>query len=530
MTSKGEGRRHFFILGLSNFWRDFRRSKRGLVGVVILIMFASMAVFAPLITPYNPVSDQFVAGAYSAPAWFRFGQYANLYSENVFPVQDPTFSSSSSIAGWQINSSITSNPSPVTLAYDANVGSPKPAGSGPGSLRVIFSRDATTSPYGTVVARVFIPFKYSFPAPPDRFLAFGHVKPDPGVNVTYREFIIRQGEGGCPPNRDLNVSIGYRVGLYPGCYPLTQATFPGTLGITGWASLGTVDTSSSETLAIFFNGLGSSESAQRTVFPGLGDFAFGIEMVIPDKTPGPARVDIHFDDVELRLLGRNFGLLGTDQFGVDLFSQLVYGSRVSLLVGLLSAIVSVVVGLVVGLLAGYTGGLVDELLMRFNDMLLVLPGLPLLIVLIAILGASIWNVILVIGFLGWMGFARVVRAQVVSLKERPFVEAAKAVGAGSGHIIKRHIIPNVMSLTYVTLALSVPSAITSEAALSFLGLSDPTLVSWGKTLNNSVTFEGFRNLWWVIPPGLAIATISLSFILLGYALDEILNPRLRLRR
>jgi peptide/nickel transport system permease protein len=118
----------------------------------------------------------------------------------------------------------------------------------------------------------------------------------------------------------------------------------------------------------------------------------------------------------------------------------------------------------------------------------------------------------------------------VSLKERPFVEAAKAVGAGPGHIIWTHVVPNVMTLTYVTLALSVPAAITTEAALSFLGLSDVQLVSWGKMLNNVVTFGAERNLWWVIPPGLAIATVALSFILLGYALDEILNPRLRLRR
>jgi len=155
----------------------------------------------------------------------------------------------------------------------------------------------------------------------------------------------------------------------------------------------------------------------------------------------------------------------------------------------------------------------------------------LLIVLIAVLGPSLMNLIILIGLLGWMGFARVVRSQVLSLKERPYVEAAKAVGAGRFHIITKHILPNVMSLVYVSLALSVPSAILSEAALSFLGLFDPTVVSWGRMLHDAQTIEGgLDKWWWWLPPGLSIALISVAFILLGYALDEILNPRLRRRR
>ncbi len=130
-----------------------------------------------------------------------------------------------------------------------------------------------------------------------------------------------------------------------------------------------------------------------------------------------------------------------------------------------------------------------------------------------------------------MGFARVVRSQVLSLKERPFIEAAKSVGAGKFHIIVKHILPNVMSLVYVSLALSVPSAILSEAALSFLGLFDPTVISWGRMLHDAQAIEGgLDKWWWWLPPGLAIALVSVSFILLGYAIDEILNPKLRKRR
>ncbi|MCZ2809772.1 MAG: ABC transporter permease, partial [Candidatus Bathyarchaeota archaeon] len=183
-----------------------------------------------------------------------------------------------------------------------------------------------------------------------------------------------------------------------------------------------------------------------------------------------------------------------------------------------------------GIVSGYVGRIVDEVLMRFSDMLLVLPGLPLLIVLISVLGTSLWNIIFIIGVLGWMGFARVVRSQTLSLKERPFVEAAKAVGAGRLHIIVKHILPNVVSLIYVSLALAVPTAIILEAALSWLGLFDPSVMSWGRMLRDAQANNGIEMLWWIIPPGISIALVSLSFILLGYALDEILNPKLRRRR
>jgi peptide/nickel transport system permease protein len=213
------------------------------------------------------------------------------------------------------------------------------------------------------------------------------------------------------------------------------------------------------------------------------------------------------------------------------FTQLVYGTRISLYVGIVAAFFGVIIGLIVGLVAAYVGGLVDEVLMRFTDALLVLPGLPLMIVLIMVIANGEYNLnilILVIGVLGWMGFARVVRSQVLSLKERPYVEAAKAVGAGTPYILFRHILPNVVVLIYVTLALSVPAAIVTEAAFAFLGFIDVGEMSWGRMLSATVSNP---TIWWIIlPPGLAIMLLSLSFILIGYALDDILNPKLRTRR
>jgi len=167
--------------------------------------------------------------------------------------------------------------------------------------------------------------------------------------------------------------------------------------------------------------------------------------------------------------------------------------------------------------------------MRFADMLLVIPSLPLLLVLIAILGQSITNIIIVISMLGWMGFSRVVRSQVLSLKERAFIEAARAAGGSTVHIIMKHVLPNVMGLVYVSLATNVPAAITAEASLSFLGLGDPSIMSWGQMLHDIVYYAAIKELYWVIPPGLCIAMLAVSFVMIGFSLDEILNPRLRSR-
>jgi len=265
------------------------------------------------------------------------------------------------------------------------------------------------------------------------------------------------------------------------------------------------------------------------MFSQKTNYTYALRMDLPT---GVAQASFNIKTFAMLLNGTTWGLLGTDNYGHDLYSQFVYGARVSLIVGLVAAFIGIGVGLVVGLMAGYLGRAVDEVLMRFTDMMLVIPGLPLIIVLVAVLGPSLQNIIFVLGFLGWMGFARVIRSQVLSLRERPFIEAAKASGAGTGYITTKHIFPNIVSLTYVNLALSVPGAIVGEAALSFLGLGPQTVISWGQMLELAHAAASSAGLlwWWIIPPGIGIAVLSLSFILIGYALDEMFNPRLRKRR
>jgi len=220
--------------------------------------------------------------------------------------------------------------------------------------------------------------------------------------------------------------------------------------------------------------------------------------------------------------------LGTDFMGRDILSQLAHGARIAFMVGISAALASVLIGTLVGLAAGYFGRLIDTLLMRLTDILLTLPSLPLIIIIAAALGKqSLWIIVGIIGLIGWPSTARVIRAQTLSLKERPFIEAARVSGASNWRIIMRHIAPNILPLSFLYMTFGVTGAILAEAGLSFLGLGDPSVVSWGMMLQWCFTTgHTFRAPYWVLPPGLSISLITFAFYLIGRALDEIINPRL----
>ena len=222
-------------------------------------------------------------------------------------------------------------------------------------------------------------------------------------------------------------------------------------------------------------------------------------------------------------------LLGTDDGGKDVFSSLLYGARVSLLVGFAAAAMALFIGGLVGIVAGYRGGWVGSLLMRITDFFLVIPDLALQIVLVAIIGPSLGTIIFVIGVLGWTTTARLVRSQALTVRERKYVMRARAIGAGDAHILRRHILPAVLPLMLANMVLVISLAILSESTLAFLGLGDPTVISWGQMLNfafgrGAVT----AGAWWaLLPPGFAIVWVVLGTTLLGTALEDALNPRLK---
>jgi peptide/nickel transport system permease protein len=221
--------------------------------------------------------------------------------------------------------------------------------------------------------------------------------------------------------------------------------------------------------------------------------------------------------------------LGTDFMGRDILSQLLAGARVAFMVGVSAAFMSVFLGTGIGMTAGYMGRHVDTLLMRLADMIMVMPTLLVVLMLASLFGQlSIWTIVLIIALFRWPGVSRVIRAQTLSLKQRPFIDAARVAGASHLRIIFRHIMPNVLPLSFLYMTFRVTSAIIIEAALAFLGFGDPGTVSWGMMLQWVwKTGHMFRAPYWLLPPGICISLITLSFYMLGRAMDEVLDPRLR---
>jgi len=250
----------------------------------------------------------------------------------------------------------------------------------------------------------------------------------------------------------------------------------------------------------------------------------GSASLIAPRDPGKT-------DVSLKLKPPSLDhYLGTDQLGRDVFSRMLHGAKVSLSVGFVAVAISILIGILVGAVAGYYGGWVDSLLMRFVDIMLCFPSFFLILTVVALLGPSLFKVMVVIGITSWMGTSRFVRAEFLSLRERDFVQAAKALGVRDPRIIFRHILPNALAPVFVTATLDVASAILVEAGLSFLGFGvQPPAPSWGNILTEGRTY--IFDAWWLtVFPGLAILITVLSFNLAGEGLRDAIDPRLRGRR
>ncbi|MDP9184163.1 MAG: ABC transporter permease [Actinomycetota bacterium] len=265
---------------------------------------------------------------------------------------------------------------------------------------------------------------------------------------------------------------------------------------------------------------------------GLIILLFFIGMAIFSIFADPARLDPTLSVDGPRLAGPSLAYpLGTDRQGISVLSLVIEGSRISLFVGLTAALISMVIGTTVGLWAGYKGAITDALLMRLTDSFLVLPWLAFAIVMGAILGQSTLAIILIISITSWAGTARLVRAQVLSVKERTYIERSRALGASDYQVVIRHVLPNLMPVIFANTILTIAIAILSESALSFLGLGNPLSKSWG-TLIEYAFHAGALTLhawWWLMGPSLSIVLVVLGFTMVGFAMDEIINPRIRER-
>jgi peptide/nickel transport system permease protein len=264
-------------------------------------------------------------------------------------------------------------------------------------------------------------------------------------------------------------------------------------------------------------GIAPFESAPAVLFPSHGDISISLEGTPPSG-----------GNLDIKVPGGKWGLLGTDQRGRDVLSLFIVGVRVSLLVGIAATLLASALGLSVGLASGYFGGSVDSVIMRGVDVLLSIPVLPILMVIVGIWGKGLWQLILILGLFSWMGTARTVRSITLSLRESCYVENLRSIGASPFYILYRHLIPEALPVLLATISLGVPGAILAEAGLSFLGLSDPRVISWGRMLHEAHGFGAFTaGAWWLIlPPGLGISVICMVFLDMGRAMEEIADPRL----
>jgi peptide/nickel transport system permease protein len=219
---------------------------------------------------------------------------------------------------------------------------------------------------------------------------------------------------------------------------------------------------------------------------------------------------------------------GTNRLGQDLAVQALHGARMAVIVGLIAASGGAFIGTLIGLIAGYYGGIVDQLLMRFTDVALAIPFLPFALVFLALFGPGLRNIIVLLALLFWRGTARIVRSQVLTLKERTYIQAARSSGAGNVRIMFTHILPNLLPLILLYVALGIGGAVSAEASLSFLGFGDPLISTWGQTLNSAFSAGAMRTAWWwVVIPGVALTLFVTSIYLVSRGYEELINPRLR---
>lgn len=483
---------------IKDFWYDYKRNKIGLVGITILIIFIATAVLAPKLTPYDPMETKFLADGLAAPQWATiFPQYRDLPPTTEIP------------ANWEGSNlppsvNVEFNESSKDLLVEYN---------GSGTEKADIHLDANfLYPYRPPKS-----FSYQFNWKAERVkgmkysLELTFVNPE---GFKYSFWDSRYGYGVKPPGTsEIPLSNEEKNWTFVKANSWYTVALQSRLQLPlGYASI---------------------------IFREKGEYYWLLHIVF-EPTSENATCEINLKDTKIKIPGLVHGILGADEMGGDIFTQLVYGTQISLVIGVTAAVFIMLIGTAVGVISGYVGGIVDELLMRITDIVLCLPLLPLLIIMVAlfkstmttVFGSSLPLIVILIAGLWWTTLARVIRSRVLSLREMAFVESAKAVGAGKFYIIFKHMVPNVLPIAFAAMILNVPSAIVMEAVLSFIGLGDPIVPTWGKMLEHAFRSGAFDKMawWWILPPGLALMTLAMSFAFIGHAVDEIVNPRLRRRR
>jgi peptide/nickel transport system permease protein len=459
---------------LGNFWKEFRREKSGLVGLAILVISVFLVLFEPLVLPWADTNSKWRSIDYwqdnspsSPPAWTSF------------------FSKSKS---------------PVTLRLAA----PK-----------VESADLDTG--GKMLQ---FTFDYDFQGDNPPLDLIFHAE---GIgNIPIAISVVR------PDGKTIDLASRYDEGLTGQAIRLSadndgrDAAFTFVKEFESEKAVESLNNSSLRATEVIFNkaqaGMGSD------FVPLKGAYALVAKVMLSDpgfKIEKPAFV----------IQGSVSGILGTDDQKHDLYSGLLAGLKWALLIGLLTSAISVLIGVLYGIIAAYYGGVVDTVMMFIFQIVNSIPVLPVLIVVSAIFKPTIWFLIATMVIFFWTGSVMTVRSMALQIKEETYIEAAKALGAKNGRIILRHMLPLLIPYSFASMALSVPSAIVYESSVSLLGLGDATIVTWGQILHDAMQGAAFSNglWWWILPPGLLIAIMGMTFAFLGFAMDKILHPKLKTR-
>ncbi len=468
--------------GLRNFWDEYRRYKSGLVGLVLLCVIIFMAAGAPLL-----------ASAEACENWDR-AQYWEENPKGVPPEWIDWFSSEKL-------------PRQEVLYPTVETGGP------------IWVPERATYAYAVFT------YDFHYDAPPE------DIKLEIEAEVAWRP-----GRPGKPAALTLLVyrPDGTTILLLSGKH----------YGTRKWISF-SADDNIKSSLMSFGSKYETQENLEAIGALGLVEVMHalfsktepGILVGKSSMLKGIYRFVLYmefyseedrFESARLLICGKVFGLLGTDANGKDLWVGLIWGSRLALVIGLVTAVVSTLVGVIYGVVSAYAGGAVDEFMQRVVELVSSIPLLPILIILSYYMEPTVWNIALIMAAFYWVGPVKTVRSMALQIKEEPYVEAAKAIGVGRWRLISRYIAAQIMPYTFAVMALSVPGAILTEAAVSFLlgGLAVREL-TWGKILHEAQPHVLSGMWWWILPPGFMICVTGLAFVLIGNALDKILNPMLK---
>ena len=504
---------------VKRFWSEYKHQKSGMFGLAMLIVLILLAILAPVLTSPNIPKEWQTGQAWitnpknAPPAWENYFTNVSKAPEKIFTIND-----------MQVKTEKNGTYNVYTLTFTYNMKYNVP----PKDIVITGLKSNASRPQDTPSISIIVQRPPEKGVKYDTILLLMDTKLPSGgaIQLSYT-----------PQTKSLLFYWLYENGVYK-----LPMQIPENLPIDMKLMYLNQQLQMNNTLYSYYQSadpmrilFGQITDANGNVLPlgtivhnakGLeGPYKFHITI------KAPSYVKVNFDNFEIAMVGRTYGLLGTDQYGRPIAVGLLWGIRVAIAIGISVALSTVLIGILYGVTSAYLGGWTDEFLQRFNEFMMTLPVLPMLILLSLYFGGriSLKQLVFILVLFGWMGTAKVARSMALQIKEQTYIEAARALGAGTGRIVFKHIVPQLLPYAFANIALSVPGAILGEAGLSFLGLTNPNLISWGRMLNdaqqNGATINGY---WWqVIPPGLAIAVVGLIFVLIGVSLDTVLNPRLK---